>query len=65
MFISQEGEEIRAGILPEQEIGSRRAEDMLIAEAHRIFREIRGAVEARVPEVKHCLVHVNPAKSCG
>ena len=39
--------------------------DMLIAEAHRISREIRDAVEARVPEVKHCLVHVNPAKSCG
>ena len=39
--------------------------DMLIAEAHRIFREIRDAVEARVPEVKPCLVHVNPAKSCG
>ena len=38
--------------------------DMLIAEAHRISREIRDAVEARVPEVKHCLVHVNPAKSC-
>ena len=65
VFIRQEGEEIRAGILPEQETGSRRAEDMLIAEAHRISREIRGAVEARVPEVKHCLVHVNPAKSCG
>ena len=39
--------------------------DMLIAEAYRISREIRDAVEARVPEVKHCLVRVNPAKSCG
>lgn len=39
-------------------------QDMLIAEAHRISGEIRDAVEAQVPEVKHCLVHVNPAKSC-
>ena len=30
VFIRQEGEEIRAGILPEQETGSRRAEDILL-----------------------------------
>ena len=36
--------------------------NMLIMEAHRIAREIRDAVEEQVPQVKYCMVHVNPSK---
>ena len=36
------------------------AADKTIVEAHDIAERVHGAIEADFPEVKHCMVHVNP-----
>ena len=36
------------------------AADKTIVEAHDIAERVHGAIEAAFPEVKHCMVHVNP-----
>lgn len=36
-------------------------ETLPLKEAHRIAEQVRLAVEGAFPEVKHCMVHVNPA----
>ena len=36
------------------------AADKTIVEAHDIAEQVHGAIEAAFPEVKHCMVHVNP-----
>jgi len=34
--------------------------DLALTEAHRIAETVHDAVEAKFPDVKHCMVHVNP-----
>lgn len=36
-------------------------EKLTLKEAHRIAEEVHDAIEDAFPEVKHCMVHVNPA----
>ena len=38
-------------------------EDLSLKEAHRIAEEVHLAVEQAFPQVKHCMVHVNPQAS--
>ncbi len=41
------------------EIGVR--DDLTLVAAHRIAETVHTAIEANFPQVKHCMVHVNPA----
>lgn len=36
---------------------------MVLADAHRIAEQVHDAIEASFTDVKHCMVHVNPASS--
>lgn len=42
------------------EIEIRMSASMTLVEAHHIAEEVHDSIEAHFPEVKHCMVHVNP-----
>jgi len=38
-------------------------ENLQLKEAHCIAEQVQQAVKSSFPEVKHCMVHVNPANA--
>ncbi|MFH0993050.1 MAG: cation diffusion facilitator family transporter [bacterium] len=36
------------------------AHHLSLSEAHRIAEEIHDSIEAKIPDIKHCMIHVNP-----